>query len=164
LQDFSKVFDGVNHLLCSKNIGSVRFYYWYGPSDYVISLAIVVSVCRWYFIRYSTHNLLFFMFINDIVSQITSCRVHLYVVSHNTSKTANYLAINPEKSQALLINPSILLSLIVSPLLLGTNQIAFVNKVKNLGITFNQDLTWHNQFAKLCRGVFFTLRRLWTFS
>jgi hypothetical protein len=32
-----------------------------------------------------------------------------------------------------------------------------------LGIIFNQDLTWHNQVAKLCRGVFFTLRRLWMF-
>jgi hypothetical protein len=61
----------------------------------------------------------------------------------------NCLAINPEKSQALLINPSILSPTIVSPLLLGTNQIAFVNKVKNLGIIFNQDLTWHNQLAKL---------------
>jgi hypothetical protein len=33
-----------------------------------------------------------------------------------------------------------------------------------MGIIFNQDLTWHNQVAKLCRGVFFTLRRLWTFA
>jgi hypothetical protein len=52
----------------------------------------------------------------------------------------NCLAMNPEKLQALLVNPSILLSPIVSPLLLGTNQIAFVNKVKNLGILFNQNL------------------------
>jgi hypothetical protein len=84
-------------------------------------------------------------------------RVHCWSIE-------NCLAINPEKSQALLINPSILLSPIVSPLLLKTNQIAFVNKVNNLGVIFNQDLTWHNQLAKLCRGVFFTRRRLWTFT
>jgi hypothetical protein len=28
--------------------------------------------------------------------------------------------------------------------------ISCVNKVKNLGIVFNQDLTWHNHAAKLC--------------
>jgi hypothetical protein len=50
-------------------------------------------------------------------------------------------AINSEKSQALLINLSILHSPIVSPLPLGSNHIGFVDKVKNLGISFNQKLT-----------------------
>jgi hypothetical protein len=67
----------------------------------------------------------------------------------------NCLAINPKKSQALLVNPTILPSPIVSPLLLGSNHIAFVNKVKNLRIIFNQELTWHDQVVKLCRRMFF---------
>jgi hypothetical protein len=68
----------------------------------------------------------------------------------------NCLPRNPEKSQALLANPSILPSPIVSPLLIGSNHIAFVDNVKNLGNTFNQELTWHDQVA--------SVRRLWTFS
>jgi hypothetical protein len=76
----------------------------------------------------------------------------------------NCLAINPKKSQALLVNPSIIPSPIVSPLLLGSNHITFVDKVKNLSIIFNQELTWYDQVAKLCSGVFFTLKWLWTFS
>jgi hypothetical protein len=40
-----------------------------------------------------------------------------------------------------MVNPFILPSLIVSPLLLGSNHIAFVDKVKNLGIIFIKELT-----------------------
>jgi hypothetical protein len=108
----------------------------------------------------------FSMFINDIVSQITSCRAHLYaddVQLYNSCEPKhiencirnlnmnfdrvhrwsieNCMAINPEKLQALLVNPSILLSPIVSPLLLGTNQV-----------------------AKFCMRVFFTLKWLWTLA
>jgi hypothetical protein len=75
------------------------------------------------------------MFINDIVSQIALCRVHLYaddfqlyiscepqhiencirILNMDLDRVyrwsiENCLAINPEKSQALLINPLILLS------------------------------------------------------
>jgi hypothetical protein len=50
------------------------------------------------------------------------------------------LTINPEKSQALLVNPYIIHSPIVSPLLLGSIHITFVDKVKKLGIIFNQEL------------------------
>jgi hypothetical protein len=104
--------------------------------------------------------LLFSMLINDIVHQITSCCVYLYADDvqiyiscephrikncirnmnmdldriHQWS-IENCLAINPEKSQAFLVNLSILPSPIVSPLLLGSIHIAFVDKVKHLGIT-----------------------------
>jgi hypothetical protein len=97
-------------------------------------------------------TLLFSMIINDIVLQIPSCRVHFYANDVSCEpqhiknciryfnmdldrvhcwSIENCLAINPKKSQTLLINQSILL---VSPLLLGTNHIAFLNKVeKKLG-------------------------------
>jgi hypothetical protein len=95
--------------------------------------------------------LLFSMFINGIVHQITSCRVHLYADDvqiyiscephrienciHNMNmdldrihqwSIENCLALNSKKSQALLVNPSILASPIVSTLLLGPNHIAFI--------------------------------------
>jgi hypothetical protein len=103
--------------------------------------------------------LLFSMFIKDIVCQITSCRVHLYADDvqiyiscephyinnriHNMNMELDRihkwyiekcLAINTVKYQALLVNPYILRSPIVSPLLLGSNHNAFVDKVKNLGM------------------------------
>jgi hypothetical protein len=78
-------------------------------------------------------------------------RIHQWSIEH-------CLAINSKKSQALLVNPSILPSKIVSLLLLGSNHIAIFEKVKNLGIIFNQELSWHDQVAKLCKGLFFTHR------
>jgi hypothetical protein len=97
-------------------------------------------------------TLLFSMFINDIVHEITSCCVYLYADNvpiyiscepdcienfirnmnmdldriHEWS-LKNFLAINPEKSQAFLVNPSFLPSPIVSPLLLGSNHIVFLS-------------------------------------
>jgi Reverse transcriptase (RNA-dependent DNA polymerase) len=202
LLDFSKAFDSVNHhLLCSKL--SDQFGFATSAVRLIMSYLSDRSQCVW--ADGSASNvlsvtsgvvqgsvlgpLLFSMFINDIVAQITSCRVHLYAddvqlyiscephrIEHcihqmnmdlesiHCWSVQNCLAINPEKSQALLINPSLLPSPIVSPILLGTNRIAFVEKTKNLGIIFNQELTWTDHVSKLCRSVFFTLKRLWTFA
>jgi hypothetical protein len=45
---------------------------------------------------------------------------------------------------------------------MGANQISYFDKVKNLGIIMNQDLTWNDHVAKICRNALFTLKRLWT--
>jgi hypothetical protein len=128
--------------------------------------------------------LVFSMFINDIVYQITSCPVYLYAEDvqiyiscelhciencirnmnidlgriHEWS-IENCLAINPEKPQALLVNLSILCF---------ANRFTTSPWIKSYCICqqsnkFGQ-LSWHDQLAKLCSGVFFTLRRFWTFS
>jgi hypothetical protein len=147
------------------------FYQLFFPLRWVLYRALFLALCY------------FPLFINDIVYQNTSCRVHFYAEDvqiyircelhriENCIRNMNMdldrihqwsieicLATNPEKSQALLVNP---LS-IVSPLLLGSKHIAFVDKVKNMGFIFNQELVWHDQVAKLYQGVFFTLRWFWT--
>jgi hypothetical protein len=109
--------------------------------------------------------MLFFMLIKDIIYQIFSCCVQLFASAaqiyiscepHRIENcirninmdldrihqwSSNYLAINPGKSQALLVNPPILSSPIVLSLLLGSNHITFVDKVKNLDSILNQKLT-----------------------
>jgi ribonucleases P/MRP protein subunit RPP40 len=155
---FSIAFDSVNHhLLCSKlsdqfdfNTIAVRLIMSYvsNRSQCADVLPITSGVVQGSVLG----TLLFSMIINDIVLQIPSCRVHFYADDVSCEpqhiknciryfnmdldrvhcwSIENCLAINPKKSQTLLINQSILL---VSPLLLGTNHIAFLNKVeKKLG-------------------------------
>jgi hypothetical protein len=114
------------------------------------------------------------MFINDIVYQLTSYRaddVQIYIscephriencicirnMNMDLDRMHQWyiekcLAINTVKSQVLLVNPYILLSPMVSPLLLGSNHNTFVDNVKNLGM------------IKLLSFVGVGVR-LWTFS
>jgi hypothetical protein len=136
LLDFSNAFDSVNHhLLCSKL--SDQFGFTTSAVSLIMSyLSDRSPVCAdsRCFIGCSSHNfgccagpLLFSMFINDIVYQITSCHVHLFAddvhiyISYEPHhiencirnmnldldrnhlwSIENFLAINSEKSQALL--------------------------------------------------------------
>jgi hypothetical protein len=51
-----------------------------------------------------------------------------------------------------------------SQIFLGGNCIELHQKVKNLGLLMNCNLTWDDQVSKICRKVFFNLKRLWTMS
>jgi hypothetical protein len=51
-----------------------------------------------------------------------------------------------------------------SQIFLGGNCIELHQKVKNLGLLMNCNLTWDDQVSKICRNVFFNLKRLWTMS
>jgi hypothetical protein len=116
--------------------------------------------------------LLFSMFINDIVCQITSCRVQIYISCelhriencirnmnmdidriHQWS-IENCLAINPENLQALLVNPSILPSPIVSPLPLQSNHIAFVDRVRIWASFLTRSLRDMIKLLSFARNVF----------
>jgi hypothetical protein len=46
-------------------------------------------------------------------------------------------------------------------ILLDGNTIDFHQRVKNLGLIMISKLTWDDQILKICRNVFFTLKRLW---
>jgi hypothetical protein len=71
---------------------------------------------------------------------------------------ANRLFINSSKSQAMIINPSLLPIDVLLLNRLGADVIFCYKKLKNLGLLINQALTWVN---KICRNVSYTLRRLW---
>jgi hypothetical protein len=130
-------------------------------------------------------HLLFSMFINDIVHQITSSRVHLYVDDVQT-----YISFEPHRIENCIRNMNIdldrvhwelsghktgkILSITVQPIYTSFAyrfttspriKSYFIRRQCNkLGIIFNQELTRHDQVDELCMGVFFTGRRLWTFS
>jgi Reverse transcriptase (RNA-dependent DNA polymerase) len=133
--------------------------------------------------------LLFSLFINDITMEIKDCQYHLYAddvqlyISCPQSKYTdcissanldlnrihewslrNKLLVNPRKSQAMLVNPACLQIDTSLSLHMGGTTIAFIRKVKNLGLVMNSDLTWDDQVSKVCRSVLFTLKRLWTMS
>jgi hypothetical protein len=133
--------------------------------------------------------LLFSLFINDITSTIVSCRYHLYaddVQLYISCRPSDYvncisrlnldldqilqwslrngLSINATKSQAMVVNPRLLQLDDACQISLDGNTIAFHQKVKNLGLIMNSKLTWDDQISKICRNVFFTLKRLWPMS
>jgi hypothetical protein len=76
----------------------------------------------------------------------------------------NALSINATKSQAMVVNPRLLQLDDACQISLDGNTIAFHQKVKNLGLIMNSKLTWDDQISKICRKVFFTLKRLWPMS
>jgi Reverse transcriptase (RNA-dependent DNA polymerase) len=131
--------------------------------------------------------LLFSLFINDITSFITNCKYHLYaddvqlyisckpndiascvsLMNEDLHKihrwsVSNGISINPTKSQAMIINPSSSALHTAPAISLGNNEIPYCAKLKNLGLMMNQNLTWNDQISKICKNVYFSLKRLWT--
>jgi hypothetical protein len=64
----------------------------------------------------------------------------------------------------MVVNPSILKLDDECPISLDGNTFDFHQKVKYLGLIMNNKLTWEVQISKICRNVFFTLKRLWPMS
>jgi hypothetical protein len=131
--------------------------------------------------------LFFTLFINDIVIQISFCSYQLYAddvqlcvscrptdylncqiarLNADLSRIhlwtiANQLSINSWKSQALVVNPNTSCTIASPQINLNGSQIACFAKVQSLGLMINQYLTWSDQINKICRNMFFTLKRLW---
>jgi hypothetical protein len=199
LLDFSKAFDSVDHrLLCAKL--SNQYGFSTSAVAFIRSYLSQRMQCVWVnggsseclpvgagVVQGSVLGpLLFTLFINDIVNQISFCSYHLYaddVQLYFSCRPAdfpdciarlnddlscihrwtidNQLSINSSKSQALVVNPNASCTVASPQIKLGGNQIACFAKVKSLGLIINQNLTWSDQINKICRNVFFTLKRLW---
>jgi Reverse transcriptase (RNA-dependent DNA polymerase) len=199
LLDFSKAFDSVDHqLLCDKL--AIQYGFTSCAVTFIKSYLSQRMQCVWVnggsseclpvdagVVQGSVLGpLLFTLFINDIVNQISFCRYHLYAddvqlyissrpedfsdciarLNEDLSNihqwtVANSLFINSSKSQALVVNPNISATLPSPQINLGGNPIACFEKVKSLGLIVNQNLTWSDQISKICRNVFYTLKRLW---
>lgn len=129
--------------------------------------------------------ILFSLFINDLPSVLTFCSVHLFAddvqiyfnadVNYNLDVVArkinsdlhsvwlwsqrNLLFINSSKTQAILFSHSKIK--INHPMLfLNGDQIVFVDKVVNLGITFMCNLCWETQINIQCGKIYGTLKKL----
>ena len=76
----------------------------------------------------------------------------------------NFLALNPSKSQAIIIgNPRLLMNLnniSIPKLTLDGVQIPLYKSVKNLGLYLNENLLWSNHVTYICKKVYLSLQNL----
>lgn len=129
--------------------------------------------------------LLFSLFINDLPASVRFCNHHLYAddvqlyLSCDSTKVndgirrvnedlesvfqwafENGLTLNPQKSQAIVLNYAFIENL--PPIILNGTRVPYCEKVTNLGLIINQDLTWTNQVNQVIKRVYGALSRLWT--
>lgn len=72
------------------------------------------------------------------------------------------LSLNPSKSKTLCIYKHQLDTSTFPPILLGQSSIEYVHKAKNLGIIFNDTLTWTDHVAATIGKVYNGIRLLWS--
>lgn len=130
--------------------------------------------------------LLFSMYINDLPQQLDYCKIHMYAddvqvylssPSNSTNESvnllnadlnkihlwamANGLFLNPSKSKCLLIHKKSIKPVIENDVLINGQKIPFVISAKNLGIVFNNNLTWCSHIKSLVSQTYAKLRTLW---
>lgn len=130
--------------------------------------------------------LLFAIYINDLPSQLHHSKLQMYaddaqfylstplseieqcVRTLNTElnrihlwASANGLSINPKKSKCLIIHKKTLKLNFSGKILIDNKPIEIVNSTKNLGVTFNNTLTWSNHVNVVCGQIYAKLRILW---
>lgn len=74
----------------------------------------------------------------------------------------NGLCLNPLKSKCLLIHKRTLSPVIEHEILINNQQIEIVKSAKNLGLIFNNNLTWSNHVNSLVAQTYVKLRTLWS--
>lgn len=130
--------------------------------------------------------LLFTMYINDLVEHLRFSKAHLYAddvqiyistdrsnIDHCIRKlnedlkrihswaTGNGLCINPNKSKCMVITPRTMKLDIVPQISLSNEQLEIVTSTKNLGIIFNNTLTWSDHINSASGKIYCMLRTLW---
>lgn len=128
--------------------------------------------------------ILFSMFINDLPSVLKFCKIHLFaddvqiyfyatdlsvsqmahLVNIDMSKVhewsiRNLLPLNASKSHAMFITRS-RQSYDLPPIVIGNDELDYVNKFSNLGITFQNDFEWDSQVNQQCRKIYNGIRFL----
>ena len=131
--------------------------------------------------------LLFSLYINDFSTSLRHSNVRIYAddiqltinCAKNDTRTciallnedlnrisawvaANKLAINPNKSQCLVICRYPVNESLLSPIMLNGQVIQYTSSAKNLGITLNSNLTWGNHIRSVIGKVYGMLRTLWS--
>ena len=133
--------------------------------------------------------LLFSIYINDCTKVIQHSRYHIYAddlqiyldsnlldlpqsfnkINYDLQlikkwSDDNFIRLNPDKSQAILIgNPKLLCSvkrIDLPQIKLNGTAIQFKNTVKNLGLRMNETLTWSDHVVEICKKVNYSLYSL----
>lgn len=130
--------------------------------------------------------LLFSIYANDLPQQLSYSRIHMYAddvqlylsspansidenvdkLNHDLNKiyfwaTANGLCLNPQKSKCLLIHKKTMNPLVENEILINNQKIQIVKTAKNLGLVFNNNLTWSSHVDNLVIQSYVKLRMLW---
>lgn len=130
--------------------------------------------------------LLFSIYANDLPQQLSHCKVHMYAddvqvylsspvnsIVENIHKlnddlkrihcwaVSNGLCLNPLKSKCLIIHKKSVRNIFDHDILINNQKIEVVQKVKNLGIVFNNNLTWTSHVDTLVIQMYIKLRTLW---
>lgn len=130
--------------------------------------------------------LLFSMYINDLADCLVYSKLHLYAddvqlyISCNKDQFEscvsklnedlrniqnwaykNHLRVNPTKFKCLLIRPKRMRQIVEPDLFINNQRIEVVPTAKNLGITFNQTLTWSDHILSATGKTYSMLRTLW---
>jgi len=131
--------------------------------------------------------LLFSLFINDLPICLFNSKCRLYaddaqlIISGPVAKISeliaklnndldalwsknNGLRLNASKSQALVIYSKSIDTTNLPKIKMDGSEISFVDKVKNLGIIINKNLTWYDHISFIAQLIFGKLRKLWKFS
>ena len=75
--------------------------------------------------------------------------------------TANRLSVNPSKTEYLLVGTSQQRAKIISSSLLFQNNVLTPsNTIRNLGVTFDPDLSYHHHISSICSTSFYHIRHL----
>lgn len=130
--------------------------------------------------------LLYLLYSNDLPSNIKYCEIHMYAddvqlyiscspndinncidkINYDLNNiyqwaTSNGLCLNASKSKAIIIGNNNV-STTVSPFILGNSTIETVKHAKNLGIIFNDKLSWTDHINSACGKTYSMLRNLWS--
>lgn len=130
--------------------------------------------------------LLFSLYINDLPSKVKFSKCHLFaddvqlhasgIVSEIDDLISgvnldlsvihkwaleNKLTLNPKKSQCIFIHRTNIHTSSLSSLYLGGEEVMRCTSVKNLGVHFDEKLSWSVHVSNVCSKVRSSLRRLW---
>lgn len=131
--------------------------------------------------------LLFSCYANDLPQRLVNCKLHMYAddvqiylgttfcsfeeavskvnydlqIVHDWA-SANGLCINPRKSKCLVIHGRTRKYKFDTNISLNGQKIEIVDSVKNLGIIFNNTLTWSNHVNSVAGATYNKLRALWS--
>ncbi len=128
----------------------------------------------------------FLMFINDITNNIKFSKCHIFAddlqlyieALLNDVKTAiermnadlqnillwsqrNCISLNPAKSQSIFIYNKSIDTSTFPPVLVNRNVIPYFDKVKDLGLILNKQLTWDDHLSYMAQKIYGSLRSLW---
>ena len=81
----------------------------------------------------------------------------------NNFLSGNFLKLNPDKSELMLIGKPHIVSQIkksVQSIKLGSANITFSNSVKNLGVTFDESLSFKKHISEISKTSLYKLRNL----